>query len=147
MKHLTLEQKIGQMIVVRASGHLCDRQIRYPAWEPPNAQLREWLETLYIGGVILLGGSVAEISLRTQQLQSWAKRPLVIAADIEEGVGQRFAGATWFPPPMALGEIAQKNLSLGKALAKQMGEITAKEALFPDVNENFNIENFFKGNI
>ena len=134
MKHLTLEQKIGQMIVVRASGHLCDRQIRYPAWEPPNAQLREWLETLYIGGVILLGGSVAEISLRTQQLQSWAKRPLVIAADIEEGVGQRFAGATWFPPPMALGEIAQKNLSLGKALAKQMGEITAKEALTIGIN-------------
>ena len=86
----TLNEKIGQMIVVRACGYLFDHQIRYPAWEAPNAKLQQWLETLNIGGVILLGGSAAEISLRTQQLQSWANFPLLIAADIEEGLGQRF---------------------------------------------------------
>ena len=128
MDTLTLEQQIGQMIVVRASGYLCDRQIRYPLWEPPNAKLQEWLETRYVGGVIILGGSVAEIALRTQQLQSWAQFPLLIAADIEEGVGQRFPGATWFPPPMALGAIAQDNLPLAQQLAQQMGAVTAQEA-------------------
>ena len=64
----TLQEKIGQMVVVRASGYLFDHQIRYPAWEAPNAKLQQWLETLNIGGVILLGGSAAEISLRTQQI-------------------------------------------------------------------------------
>ena len=145
----TLKEKIGQMVVVRASGYLFDHQIRYPAWEAPNAKLQQWLETLNIGGVILLGGSAAEISLRTQQLQSWAKFPLLIAADIEEGVGQRFVGATWFPPPMALAAIAEKNLPLAKQLARQMGVVTAQEShaiginwiLSPVVDVNNNPEN------
>ncbi|MFM7439878.1 MAG: glycoside hydrolase family 3 N-terminal domain-containing protein, partial [Snowella sp.] len=130
----TLKEKIGQMVVVRASGYLFDHQIRYPAWEAPNAKLQQWLETLNIGGIILLGGSAAEIYLRTQQLQSWANYPLLIAADIEEGVGQRFAGATWFPPPMALAAIAQKNLPLAQQLARQMGAVTAQEALAIGIN-------------
>lgn len=122
------------MIVVRASGYLFDRQIRYPAWEPSNAQLRHWLETLNLGGVILLGASAAEIALRTQQLQNWSLNPLFIAADIEEGVGQRFSGATWFPPPMALGAIARHHLTQARDYALKMGAITAKEALSIGIN-------------
>ncbi|XTZ09737.1 MAG: glycoside hydrolase family 3 N-terminal domain-containing protein, partial [cyanobacterium endosymbiont of Rhopalodia yunnanensis] len=116
----TLKQQIGQMLVVRASGHLFDQQIRFPTWEAPNAQLRHWLQTLNLGGVILLGGTGAELALRTQQLQQWAKTPLLVAADTEEGVGQRFAGATWFPPPMALGTIAEQNLGQAIEYATQM---------------------------
>lgn len=125
-----LEEQIAQMIVVRASGHLFDRQIRYPQWEPTNETLQYWLESLNVGGVILLGGSAAEIYQRTQQLQSWASTPLLIAADIEEGVGQRFAGATWFPPPMALSAMGEE----GNAYAAKMGEITAQEALALGIN-------------
>ena len=130
----SLKEQIGQMIVVRASGHLFDRQIRYPVWEPPAAKLEYWLQELNLGGVILLGGSVPELLLRTQQLQNWAKTPLLIAADIEEGVGQRFAGATWFPPPMALAAIATKNPSLAAEYARQMGAVTATEALAIGIN-------------
>ncbi|HAC62364.1 MAG TPA: beta-glucosidase, partial [Cyanothece sp. UBA12306] len=130
----TLKQQLGQMVVVRASGYLFDHQISYPTWEPSNAQLRHWLETLNLGGVILLGGSAAELMLRTQQLQKWSKNPLLIAADIEEGVGQRFSGATWFPPPMALGEIAKQDLSQAKEYATQMGVIIAQEALAIGIN-------------
>jgi beta-glucosidase len=104
---LSLPEWVAQMVIVRASGHLFDHQIRYPAWEPPAATLRYWLEDLAVGGVILLGGSAAELGLRSHQLQGWSKIPLLISADIEEGVGQRFAGATWFPPPMAIAAIAQ----------------------------------------
>lgn len=122
------------MIIVRASGFLFDEQIRYPAWEATNNQLRHWLETLNLGGVILLGGSAAELALKAQMLQKWAKIPLFIAADIEEGVGQRFPGATRFPPPMALGDIARNHLSLGLDYAQQMGSITAQEALSIGIN-------------
>ena len=132
---LSLKERIGQMIVVRASGYLFDQQIRYPVWEPVNATLKHWLETLHLGGVILLGGSAAEIALRSQQLQSWSSdNPLLIAADIEEGVGQRFSGATWFPPPMALGKIAEKSLTKATEYAREMGAITAKEALAIGIN-------------
>ncbi len=129
-----LKKQIGQMVVVRASGYLFDQQIRYPAWEPPHAKLQHWLETLNLGGVILLGGSAAEIALRSQQLQQYSPTRLLIAADIEEGVGQRFAGATWLPPPMALGAIAKNNLTQAEAYARQMGAITAQEALAIGIN-------------
>lgn len=130
----TLKQQIGQMIVVRASGHLFDHQIRYPVWEASNSLLHHWLETLNLGGVILLGGSGAELLLRTQQLQQWSKTPLFIAADIEEGVGQRFTGATWFPPPMAIGEIAKQEPEKANNYAYEMGKITAQEALSMGIN-------------
>lgn len=134
LETLSLREQVAQMIVVRASGYLFDHQIKYPQWEPPKAKLQYWLEHLGVGGVILLGGSAGELSLRSQQLQNWAKIPLLIAADIEEGVGQRFSGATAFPPPMAIGAIANKNLSKSQHYAAQMGAITAQEALAIGIN-------------
>ncbi|MCL6433462.1 MAG: beta-glucosidase [Leptolyngbyaceae cyanobacterium HOT.MB2.61] len=146
---LSLSKQVAQMVVVRASGYLFDHQIQYPQWEPDAARLRHWLQELGVGGVILLGGSAAEIALRTQQLQGWAKIPLLVAADVEEGVGQRFSGATWFPPAMALAAVAEKNLPLAKQYAIQMGTITAQEAqaiglnwvLAPVVDVNNNPDN------
>lgn len=131
---LTLAEQVAQMVVVRASGFIFDHQIQYPAWEPPAATLQHWVQDLGIGGVILLGASAGELTLRTQQLQNWAKIPLLIAADIEEGVGQRFGGATWFPPPMALSAIFRKDQKLGLHYAEQMGAITAKEAYAIGIN-------------
>ncbi|HHP7229258.1 MAG TPA: glycoside hydrolase family 3 N-terminal domain-containing protein, partial [Xenococcaceae cyanobacterium] len=122
------------MLVVRTTGHLFEHQIRYPQWEADNSTLRKWLVELNLGGVILLGGSAAELKLRSQQLQSWANTPLLIAADIEEGVGQRFPGATWFPPPMALSAIARQNLSLASNYARQMGATIAQEAIAVGIN-------------
>lgn len=131
---MDLKAKIAQMIVVRASGYLFDHQRRYPQWEANNQTLQQWLQELNLGGVILLGGSAVELKERSQQLQSWSQTPLLIAADIEEGVGQRFTGLTWFPPPMALGAIAENNLSLACSYARQMGEITAQEAVSLGIN-------------
>lgn len=131
---LSLEEQVAQMVVVRASGYLFDHQIKYPAWEPPAATLKHWLQNLGVGGVILLGGSAGELALRSQQLQEWAKIPLLIAADIEEGVGQRFSGATGFPPPMAMGAIANQDPQKAQNYAEQMGAITAQEALAIGIN-------------
>ncbi|MGB7713249.1 MAG: glycoside hydrolase family 3 N-terminal domain-containing protein [Microcoleus sp.] len=151
--NLSLPELVAQMIVVRASGFLFDHQIRYPAWEPTADKLRYYVENLGVGGVILAGGSAAELAVRSHQLQSWAKCyqrvPLLLAADIEEGVGQRFAGATWFAPPMAIAEIARKNPDLATRYAEQMGAVTAREAraiglnwvLAPVVDVNNNPDN------
>ena len=130
---LSLAEQVAQMVVVRTTGHLFDHEVEYPQWESTNAQLEKYL-ALGVGGVILLGGSAAEVGVRTQQLQSLAKYPLLMAADIEEGVGQRFSGATWFAPPMALGEIARKNLPLALDLAGQMGRAIAQEAIAIGLN-------------
>lgn len=134
LNDLSLEEQVAQMVVVRASGYLFDHQIQYPDWEPPGRQLQYWLQELGVGGVILMGGSAGELALRSQQLQDWAKVPLLIAADIEEGVGQRFAGATWFPPPMAIGTVAFEDAGKAQLYAAQMGAITAQEALAIGIN-------------
>lgn len=126
--------QVAQMLVVRASGYLFDHQILYPTWEPQANTLRHYLQDLAVGGVIVLGGSAAEIALRSQQLQDWAKVPLFMAADIEEGVGQRFSGATWFAPPMALAEIAKTEPKTAAHLATEMGAYTAQEALAIGLN-------------
>lgn len=131
---LSLAEQVAQMVVVRASGYLFDHQIQYPQWEPTADTLHYWIQDLGVGGVILLGGSAAELGLRSHHLQSWATIPLLVAADIEEGVGQRFAGATWFPPPMALTAIAHCNFPQALALAEHMGQVTAREALAIGIN-------------
>ncbi|HEY9819737.1 MAG TPA: glycoside hydrolase family 3 N-terminal domain-containing protein [Candidatus Sericytochromatia bacterium] len=134
LNDLSLEEQVAQMVVIRASGYLFDHQIQYPAWEPSARQLQYYLQELNVGGVILLGGSAGELALRSQQLQNWANIPLLIAADIEEGVGQRFGGATWFPPPMAIGAVSLKNFDKAQLYAEQMGAITAQEALAIGIN-------------
>ncbi len=130
---LTLAEQVAQMVVVRTCGYLFDSQIPYPEWEATTATMQHLVE-LGIGGVIFLGGSAAELALRTQQMQSWAKIPLLIAADIEEGVGQRFPGGTWFAPPMAISQIARTNPQLAAQYAETMGAITAAEALAVGIN-------------
>ncbi|MEG4518746.1 MULTISPECIES: glycoside hydrolase family 3 N-terminal domain-containing protein [unclassified Microcoleus] len=147
--NLSLPELVAQMFVVRASGCLFDHQIRYPEWEPTASKLRYYLEKLGVGGVILVGGSAAELAVRSHQLQSWAKFPLLLAADIEEGVGQRFAGATWFGPPMAIAEVARHDTGKADRYAEQMGAVTAIEAraiglnwiLAPVVDVNNNPDN------
>ena len=131
---LSLSQLVAQMIVVRTTGHLFDHEIQYPAWEATQAQMEHYITDLGVGGVILLGASGAEVALRCQALQAMADIPLLLAADIEEGVGQRFSGAIWFPPPMALGEIACTDLELAQTYARQFGQHTAKEAMAIGLN-------------
>ena len=131
---LSLAEQVAQMVVVRASGHLFDHEIRYPAWEADSATLTRYVEDLGVGGVILLGGSAAEVGLKTQALQAQAQMPLLIAADVEEGVGQRFSGATWFPPPMALSAVADRDLSTALAYAEAFGRSTAEESLAIGIN-------------
>ncbi|MBD2076397.1 beta-glucosidase [Phormidium sp. FACHB-592] len=146
---LSLTEQVAQMVVVRASGYLFDHQIQYPLWEPTAEILQHWIRDLGVGGVIFLGGSAGELALRTQQLQAWAGIPLLMAADVEEGVGQRFSGATWFPPPMALAAVVQQFPDRAEYYAEQLGATTAQEAralglnwvLAPTVDVNNNPAN------
>ena len=123
----TLERLIASLLVVRASGHLLDSQRRYPQWELENGELAALLAS-GVGGVILLGGSAAEVALRCRQLQSWASDPLLLCADVEEGVGQRFEGATWLPPPLSLGRLYSQQPQRALELAERYGRCTGREA-------------------
>lgn len=122
-----LHRRVARLLVVRASGHLSDGQRRYPRWELNNGQLQRLLAG-GVGGVILLGGSAVELRQRTRQLSAWATGPLLLCADVEEGVGQRFEGASWLVPPLALGRLHGRDPAAATALARRYGSCTAREA-------------------
>ncbi|MEB3193884.1 MAG: glycoside hydrolase family 3 N-terminal domain-containing protein [Cyanobacteriota bacterium] len=122
-----LRRQVASLLVVRASGHLADGQRRYPRWELENATLQTLLAE-GVGGVILLGGSAPELRLRTRQLRSWSSQPLLLCADVEEGVGQRFEGASWLPPPLGVGAIHHHDPQAARELAGRYGSCTGREA-------------------
>ena len=122
-----LARLVASLLVVRCSGHLADGQRRYPRWELDNATLQRLLGA-GVGGVILLGGSAAELRLRTRQLQAWAATDLLLCADVEEGVGQRFEGASWLVPPLALGRLHGDNPAAAEQLAERYGRCSGREA-------------------
>jgi beta-glucosidase len=123
----TLARLVASLVVVRCSGHLADGQRRYPRWELDNATLQRLLSA-GVGGVILLGGSAAELRLRTRQLQAWAATDLLLCADVEEGVGQRFDGASWLVPPLALGRLHGDDPGAAEELAERYGRCSGREA-------------------
>ena len=122
-----LRRRLARLMVVRASGHLADHQRLYPRWEHDNASLRRLLHQ-GVGGVILLGGSAAELRLRTRQLRAWSGSPLLLCADVEEGVGQRFDGASWLAPPLAVGRVHRRDPAGAVELAERYGRCCGREA-------------------
>jgi beta-glucosidase len=122
-----LQRLAASLVVVRASGQLGDAQRRYPQWELANAELQRLLAA-GVGGVILLGGSATELRLRCAQLGRWGGQPLLLCADVEEGVGQRFPGASWLVPPLGLGMLHSRDRQRALHLAERYGQCTGREA-------------------
>jgi beta-N-acetylhexosaminidase len=112
---MTLEEKIGQMIVCRYIGNFVSSDSDY------LKDLVSLIRREKIGGLIIFGGEVYETAHLTNFLQEKARIPLLIAADFEWGAGARINGTTLFPPFMALGATGSESL------AYQMGKVTAVE--------------------
>jgi beta-glucosidase-like glycosyl hydrolase/CubicO group peptidase (beta-lactamase class C family) len=89
---------------------------------PRRDELREWVETVGIGGVILSVGAVADAPRLVADLSARAKVPLLFAGDFETGVAFRLRGATEFGPAMLLGAANSSELVRRAAAA------TAREA-------------------
>ncbi len=127
MNKSDLRRKVAELFIVRASGFNLDSQRLYPNLEVSNKKLRRLLEE-GVGGVIFFGGTVKELEIRCQVLKKWADKPLLLCADIEEGVGQRFYGGTHFVPPLGISQIYENDNSLGISIAEKIGCFTGKEA-------------------
>ncbi len=128
-----VRRKITELLIVRISGFSQDNYRQYPKWEMDNDNLENLLEN-GLGGVILWGGSAREIRSRCKKLQKLANKKLLVCADIEEGLGQRFHGGTQLIPPMGLSDLYQKEPNNAKYLAKSYGKCTARQAKLCGIN-------------
>lgn len=82
-----------------------------------------------VGGFIVFGGAEPEVARLTERLRGEAERPLWIAADLERGAGQQFAGAATLPPPAGLAAHPEP-----EAAVRRAAEITARQARAVGVN-------------
>lgn len=89
-----LRQDIAQMVMPRIDGE----RLGDPRY---LLQVRD-LVIEGIGGFILFGGSVDRTPEQLRELQASAAIPLLIASDVERGLGQQLAGGTRFPSQRAV---------------------------------------------
>ena len=85
-----------------------------------DAAIRAALE-FGAGGFIIFGGPAQAVARLTADLRDWAGRALLVAADLERGAGQQFAGMSEFPPPAALAALDDPN-AIRFAAATTAGE-------------------------
>jgi beta-glucosidase len=106
--------------------------VRWSA-EQKYAEVRPLIEealALGVGGFQFVGGEQDGVRALAKELQTKSRHPLLIAADLERGAGQQFAGATGFPPLAAI-------TGLGDLEAlRRAARLTAREARTMGVNWN-----------
>ncbi len=92
------------------------------------------VEDLRVGGAVVSVGSPTEVAAKLNDLQRRAGVPLLVASDLETGLGFRLRGAVFLPGAIELGGATRfpSLMALGAAgdadLAYEVGRITALEA-------------------
>jgi beta-N-acetylhexosaminidase len=121
---LTRDEKIGQLFVYPATGRFVNDAS--PEYQALVHQVRD----NHVGGILwFLAGEVSETARLTRKLQEIARVPLLVAADLEAGVGMRFQETTYWPWPMAVAATGDPTL------AERQGRIVAEEALAIGLNQ------------
>jgi beta-N-acetylhexosaminidase len=143
LRKMTLEEKIGQMIMVWAKVQFLNVE------SPEYLQLRDEMTKYHLGGFgvtvptdgpLLIESEPLEAAALTNGLQRDSKYPLLLAADFERGLSMRLEGATPFPAAMAFGAAGDPNLvrEFGRISAIESRAIGIQWNWFPiaDVNSN-----------
>lgn len=121
-QQLSTRERIAQMIMVAA----------YSGTKKQNDSLiRYYIKNKQIGGVIFMQGGPVRQARLTNEWQSSAQVPLLIAMDAEWGLGMRLDSVKNFPKQMQLG--ATQN----PAFAYQIGASIAQQCKLLGVHINF----------
>jgi len=134
LSDMTLEEKIAQMICVRAYGYFQnDRTDRM-------RRLFELVERRKVGGVCLFQGEVHTSALLVNRLQEMSRVPLLVSSDFEWGAAMRIRRTTRYPEAMALGASRDTLLAyrMGRRIAAEARSMGIHQVYAPvaDVNNN-----------
>src|SRR5499426_3135182 len=122
LSSLTLDEKIGQMIIADANIVFWNRE------SDEYRKLRHHIVDNKVGGVILYRSQVWPAAVMTNRWQETAKLPLLISADLEMGPGMRLDDTPWWAPNMAVAATGDPRW------ARLQGEATALQARAAGVN-------------
>src|SRR5688572_33023086 len=92
MLDLPLREKIAQLVFVRIGSNLPPIRIV----EQDEERVARLLDECPVGGLLLFNGGPDTKDV-LERLQNRSQTPLLVASDIERGVGQQVKGYTLFP--------------------------------------------------
>ncbi len=122
LRSLTLDEKIGQMIMADANVTFRNRE------SEEYKRLQHHIVDNKVGGVILFRSEVWPTAVITNRWQEMAKAPLLISADLEMGPGMRLDDTPWWAPNMAVAATGDPKW------ARLQGEATALQARAMGIN-------------
>ena len=119
---LSLRERIGQMVNVWVLGDFTNER------DSSYQQVLHWVEQDHVGGMTMSVGSPVEVAVKVNALQRHARVPLLVASDLEPGLGRLEGGvfipsllyggsATVFPNAMAVGATDSDSLAYAAAHA------------------------------
>jgi beta-N-acetylhexosaminidase len=132
LKSLTLEEKIGQLIMPR--GNTSGK-----GYDPEK--LKTWVRDYKLGGLVFFAGQPTVQAQIVNELQAMSKVPMLIGMDMEWGMAMRLDSTVRFPYQMALGAMQGGDdliYRMGKEIgrhSKRMG-IHVNYAPVVDINNN-----------
>lgn len=100
---MTLREKVAQMVAPAI-------YVGADARPAQDTVLARRLATEAVGGVRLLPGSAEVAARRVALLQRFARRPLLVIADLDRGVGGTLEGREELPPPASLGSLDEETV-------------------------------------
>src|SRR6266571_9216384 len=116
LARLSLEEKVAQMIGVRAFG------LHYHPASEEGRRLRREVRDLGVGSVVVFESEVDSLPRLLNGLQALARVPLLVSADMERGISFRIRrGVVPLPYAMAIGATRSEEA------ARFTGEVTARE--------------------
>ena len=116
---LSLRDATAQCVFARLGSNLPPKTTA----EEDADRVAELLSRTPVGGLLLFRANRASVARVLGRLQDNAPIPLLVASDVERGVGQQVEGGTLFPHAMAVGKAADP-----PAAAARLAQVTAREA-------------------
>lgn len=132
LDNMTLDQQIGQLIMLRAHSNLGADHV---------AHVKREIEQYHVGGLCFFQGTPSGQLALTNDYQDLSEVPLMVSMDAEWGLAMRLPDQTiGFPKQLALGAIRDNTLlyEMGSEIARQLHRLGVHVSFSPvlDVNNN-----------
>ncbi len=118
MKHLSLEEKVAQLMFVRAPLSFKNNKLRH--------EFEKNFSKLGVGGICFFKGTATEQIERTKRYQHLSDIPLLVTIDAEWGLGMRLTDCYSFPRQMLMGALSRTNDTLIERFGEEVGRQCSK---------------------